>query len=513
MKVESIVNRIKGFFSNSGYGDSSASFQRRAFRKFRSKSLSSRSDIDLHNGTLRSRARSLAMSAPLATSAIRSLYTSVIGIGLHLHAKVDQEYLGLNNQEAKRLNNEIEAEFELWANSKCASSSGLQNFYQLQKLTYVSAKISGDVFCLMGLEKPDCLNPYGLRIRLIEADRVSTPLELSTFNVPIGQNKQNKNNIFDGVEVNDQGRVVAYWVCNVFPGEVTTDLSKWVRVEKLGCDTNLPNIIHVMEAERPDQYRGVTCLAPVMESVLQLSRYLTAEEMAALLETYLTVYVTRDLDPSESAMGGHSRRRVPGDTDEDDEEEERDLDLGPGIVHELKPGEKINTVDPSRPSAAFDAFMRAGATQIGAAMGVPADVLLKSYNSSYSAARAALQNFWETVIMDRQNFADEFCDPTYESWFSEAVARGRIKAPGFFTNARARAAYLAHEWNGPAMTHLDPVKEARAMEIKVDRGWMTNTQATTQLNGGDYMQNLNDLGKETELKKHFLPEEKTNESN
>lgn len=45
---------------------------------------------------------------------------------------------------------------------------------------------------------------------------------------------------------------------------------------------------------------------------------------------------------------------------------------------------------------------------------------------------------------------------------SEAVARGRIYAPGFFQNPAIRAAYLGSEWLGPSQGQLDPVKEITA---------------------------------------------------
>ena len=41
--------------------------------------------------------------------------------------------------------------------------------------------------------------------------------------------------------------------------------------------------------------------------------------------------------------------------------------------------------------------------------------------------------------MRREWLADDFCRPCYEVWMSEAVARGRIYAPGFFQNPASRA--------------------------------------------------------------------------
>ena len=39
---------------------------------------------------------------------------------------------------------------------------------------------------------------------------------------------------------------------------------------------------------------------------------------------------------------------------------------------------------------------------------------------------------------------------------AEAVARGRIQAPGFFADPAVRKAYTDCAWNGPARTNLNP---------------------------------------------------------
>ena len=74
-----------------------------------------------------------------------------------------------------------------------------------------------------------------------------------------------------------------------------------------------------------------------------------------------------------------------------------------------------------------------------AALEIPADLLLKKFNASYSASRAALLEAWKAFKMRREWLADDFCRPLYEVWMSEAVARGRIYAPGFFTNPAIHA--------------------------------------------------------------------------
>ena len=83
----------------------------------------------------------------------------------------------------------------------------------------------------------------------------------------------------NGVEIDKDGKVVAYHISSNFPGENGTTQTTWKRVVKRGKNTGNPNILHVFNAERAEQYRGVPFLAPVITSIKQLTRYTEAEIM------------------------------------------------------------------------------------------------------------------------------------------------------------------------------------------------------------------------------------------
>ena len=140
--------------------------------------------------------------------------------------------------------------------------------------------------------------------------------------------------------------------------------------------------------------------------------------------------------------------------------------------------------------------MRSICEQVGAALEIPADLLLKSFNSSYSASRAALLEAWKAFKMRREWFVADFCAPIYEIWMAEAVARGRLSAPGFFTDPALRAAYLGAEWIGPSQGQLDPVKEITAEILAVSEGFSTREQSTIRLNGGQWDANIDQLARE-----------------
>lgn len=487
---------------NKGYGDAGASWKKKALKGFTAESGSPTEDIDQHNSTLRQRARMLYMAAPIATSAIRTNRTNVIGCGLKLKSRINRQILGLTQEQAEAWEKRVEAEFELWASKKQAcDATGINDFYAMQQLAMMSWLMSGDAFVIIKRYPETPLYPYGLRLHIIEADRVSTPADMlqPLANLTEGKAK-NGNRIFDGVEIDDNGAIVAYYISNRYPDSIINPADiKWTRVEAYGEQTGLPNILQIMDSERPEQYRGVSYLAQVIEPLLQMRRYTESELMAALVESFFTAFIKTEANPNDVPFN----ETTPQDQISHDPNE---YEMGPGVVNVMNPGEDVTFADPKRPTNGFDAFMRAICEQVGAALEVPADLLLKAFDASYSASRAALLEAWKAFKMRREWFTSDFCRPVYEIWLSEAVAKGRISAPGFFTDPIRRSAWLGSEWIGPSQGQLDPVKEITAEILAIGEGITTREQATVKLNGGHWDSNVEELARENQRLSEASPE-------
>ena len=480
---------------NKGYGDAGASTQKKATKGFRAMSGSPQEDIDAHNGTLRQRARMLYMAAPIATSAIKTNRTNVIGIGLRLKSRIDRDVLGMDQEAADAWQANAEREFALWASRKeTCDATGVNNFYAMQQLALSSWLVSGDVFAVVKQYDPTPLAPYSLRIHLVEADRVATPTDTGIITptlVTTGKAK-NGNTIYDGVEVDDNGRIVAYHIRSTYPFEYSAATTKWTRVQAYGNRTGLPNILQIMESERPDQYRGISYLSQVIEPLLQLRRYTESELTAAVVESFFTAFIKTQADPADMPFN------EVGDSQTEASRDPNEYEMGPGQINIMAPGEDVTFADPKRPASGFDAFIRSISEQVGAALEIPADLLLKAFNSSYSASRAALMEAWKSFKMRRDWFTADFCQPIYEIWMAEAVARGRIKAPGFFTDPARRAADLGADWIGPSQGQLDPTKEITAEILAIGEAITTREQATIRLNGGQWDANVEQITRENE---------------
>ncbi len=335
---------------------------------------------------------------------------------------------------------------------------------------------------------------YGLRLHIIEADRVRTPTDKTGASLLSTTGKaDNGNPIYDGVEVDGSGRIVAYHIANTYPYQNALAQTEFVRVEAYGGLTELPNILQIMDSERPDQYRGVPYLSQVIEPMLQMRRYTEAEIMAALVQSFFTAFVKTDAGSSDipyNEVGGDGVTEVSRDPNE--------YEMGPGTINMMEPGEDVVFGSPTHPQTGFDIFIRALCEQVGAALEIPADLLLMSFNSSYSASRAALLEAWKAFRMRREWLTKDFCRPVYEIWLTEAVARGRISAPGFLTDPIIRQAYLRSEWIGPSQGQLDPTKEVAAAVAAIENGLSTREAEAIKLNGSEYAANVDKLLLENE---------------
>ena len=378
-------------------------------------------DIDLQSSTLRQRARDLYEGGGLARSGPETLTTSVVGWGIQPKPKIDGAFLGMTDEAREEAEQAILREWKLWADNTMCDAQRQQNFYGLQQLAFLSMLMSGDVFALFGM-KPNKRTPYQTTIRLLEADRICNP-----------------------------------------------DSS----------GTGYPNILQVMTYERPEQRRGIPFVSAEIELIKQFTRYMNAELAGKVVSAMLTLFITSKEDDGKAGMEDAVNE------DEKVTDDELKLELAPGAIYDLPPGKDVTTVDPKRSDTQFESFVNTCITVIASSMGIPKEVLIKKYESNYTAARAALLDFWRTVRVYRTRFNTAFNQPIYEQWLSEAVATGRIDAPGFFDDPAVRLAWCGCSWMGASMGHVDPLKEVNAAEVRIRNNITTEEQEAMEYNGND----------------------------
>lgn len=219
--------------------------------------------------------------------------------------------------------------------------------------------------------------------------------------------------------------------------------------------------------------------------------------MAALVQSFFTAFVLTETAANENPLSEMITDTLPGEAPSIPRTQ-TEYGMGPGSMVHLKPGEDVKLGNPNVPTTGFEMFVHTICELIGASLELPSDILLKKFDRSYSASRGALLEAWEAFRMRRAWFVDDFCQPIYEIWLSEAVATGRITAPGFFSDPLIRAAWCGASWIGPVQGQLDPVKEVTANKLAVEQGFKTRSQVTAEM-GGDWNTNMEQLAIENEL--------------
>jgi len=449
-------------------GYTGASKTRRSLKEWSPYGYDADSDILPDLPTLRDRSRDMIRNMPLASGAINTKVTNVVGTGLRLQARIDREALNLDEMAADAWESKTEREWRLWWDSFDCDAARTLRGDGLTTLIYRQALENGDVFVLLPrISRKN--TPYQLALQIIEADRVCNP-----------DHTQDTDRLGGGIEKDSFGAPVAYHVMTAHPGKLAGSAeTKWQKIPAYGKTLGLKNILHIYRPTRPGQSRGVPDLAAVIEPLKQLTRYAEAELMAAVVSAMFTVFVeTESGDPTFDLtdMSGET-----GSSATDD-----DYKLGNGAIIGLAPGEKVHDSNPGRPNAAFDPFTLAVLRQIGVAIELPFELLVKHFTASYSAARAALLEAWKYFSSQRKWLTDQFNRVVYEIWMYEAVSSGRIAAPGFFTDPIVRQAYLGSVWVGPAKGQIDELKEINAAEKRVNMGVSTLSEVTAEMTGGDW---------------------------
>lgn len=450
---------------------------RRATKSWRPGGNSADADLIPELDDLRARSRDLARNLPIATGAISTLKTHVVGDGLTLNAQCSRQVLNISKEQAEEFNRKAEWEFALWAST--ADFTRVQHFAEMQALMLGGALESGDIFAIRRW-RLDPGDVYGTKLQVIEGDRVCNPNRISDTDTLVA-----------GVEHLQNGVPIAVHVADRHPGELRAKGLSWRRVP-MRYNDGRRIVIHLYDRVRPGQTRGIPYLAPVIEALKSLGDYTDAEVRAAVVSAMFTVFVKNSADPDTGPLPTSDAATASG---------KDEIELGSGAVIDLAEGEEIQTANPGRPNPQFDAFVTAFLRQIGVALELPFEMLIKHFTASYSASRAALEMAYHSFRRRRTWLVRNFVQVVYEWVIEEAVLLGRLKAPGFFDDPLIRAAWCNAEWTGPVRISLDPKKDAEADEIDRRNGFKTSQQIMTERTGGDFEDKTEQIAREDAFKR------------
>lgn len=96
-----------------------------------------------------------------------------------MKSTIDNTILSLSLDEKKKIENQIEKVFKLWAETTECDIQRTSNFYQIQQLAFLTSLIDGECFVMLPYKKrPGEI--FELKIQLVESERCMTPPNLSS---------------------------------------------------------------------------------------------------------------------------------------------------------------------------------------------------------------------------------------------------------------------------------------------------------------------------------------------
>lgn len=421
-------------------------------------------DADLLDelAVLTPRSRDLARNHPVASGVEQTLKDNIIGHQLRLSSQPKYKLLGKDKDWATQWGNAVEDEFQTWADTTECDAARTNTLHGLTLQIMNGVLVNGDAFAIIHwLPRPN--SKWATCVQLIEADRVSTPTHL------IGN-----TNIRNGVEINDVGEPIAYYVQKSHPGDrfryLNSRIQKWERIPAF-TEWGRRRIIHIYDKQRIEQSRGKPLFTAVLREFKVSGDYLGSELHAAAANALIAAFIESDLDPAVVT------NLIASESDELadywSEVASRKRKIESGTIPVLPLGTKISSFNSARPNTAFDSFMESIFRQISAGVNLPYELLLKDFSkTNYSSARAALLEAWRYFQGRRRWIQDAWLNEIYQSWLEEAVNRQFVDAPDYYENYN-HFAYAKCRWVFAGRGWVDQVKEAQAAKLRMEIGVST----------------------------------------
>ena len=226
-------------------------------------------------------------------------------------------------------------------------------------------------------------------------------------------------------------------------------------------------IIHVIDPVDAGQLRGVSKFAPAIVKLFLLDQYDDAEldrKVAAMHALFITTPAPAEPFDVAETTG---------------ENGERTMDLQPGQIVLLEPGEQVQTSDPADSGQTYEPFQYLTLLQVSAALGIPYAYLSNDMiKANYSNARLALLEFRRrTEAYQHAVMVWQLCRQVWARWMDSAVLADALVLPGY---ERDRRAYLACAWLPPKWDWVDPLKDAKAEIEQIAAGLKSRTQALAE---------------------------------
>jgi lambda family phage portal protein len=453
------------------------------------------------------------VESSVAQTILNKFTTWVIGTGLKLQSEPVMAILSSKNDALKNFSDEVEARWQVYANSTFADHSRKQTLNEKAAEAFKNAIVGGDVLVILRVdEDAECVT-----VQLVDGNHLTSPWAGSEWFPIIAANG---NRLMNGVEIDDKGQHVAYYVRKPF--DSGTPWNRW-EVERIPARNTKKGILRAFLVYgltyRLDTQRGIPLLTAVLEKLKKMERYEEATLAAAEEQSKIAYQITHELGgagdmPFAAQIAAAHNADSPGDlpvTDDGRELANKVIATTNKQVINNTPGSEVKPLRDNKGQLYFEPFLTKNTDIVCATVEMPPNVAMSKYDSNYSASRAAIKDWEHTLKVKRASFSRQFYQNVFNFFLELEILKNNIQAPGYLI-AKAAGDYMVLEayrtcrWVGAPVANIDPVKEVQAERLKLgitaESIPLTTIEASTELlGGGDSDHNMEQYAEELEKSK------------
>ncbi len=441
---------------------------------------------------LRAWARDLVRNNAYAWNVVDTIVSNIIGDGI----TAQSTYETPDGEDIEYVNDVRDKVFREWC--EVADINGELTFAEIQILAQREMVEAGEVLIRLiktgGKTYNGITRPVPLALELIEADRIS--MERDTFATQI--NKDNGNRVVRGIELDDKGKPVAYWIYPEHPNSPYT-VRNQVPERIIAGD-----IIHLYRKDRVGQTRGVSWFAPIMSWMRDLGVYVDNEIQASAVASCFGVAIK-----TETPIG---RLSAPSGEDTSDDNGNSLEYLEPAMVVRLKPGESVESINPGRPNSASEPWINLMLRGICAGTGTNYEAIAKDFSkTSYSSSRSSKLEDRPRYKRGQNYIVQHLCLPVWDEFCNAAARVGLDDFPTSTELLEDRRAVAPVEWQLPEQEWVDPMSEQQAAELSL-KSYTDTAQNVLGSRGLSYRAVYYQAAKERKLRLKLgllTPEEQT----
>lgn len=401
--------------------------------------------------SVRAKARFLARNAGTMKRFLQLLEVNVNGPhGFKFKSKVKQvEREGM----ATALNNRVEDAWDEWC--EAPTTCGQMTLADLTKQAVRTWGRDGE-FIWEIVEGSEYI--HGVAVNPIEADLLDETM--NEIYTPTG------NEVRMGVEVNGNGRPVAYHFLQQHPGDlfIMNDMTRR-RHRRVTAD----RIIHAFVKDRPGQTRGEPPASATILGVKMLDGYREAETTGRRLRSALMGFFTRK-------EAGTSQLTELADR-EDTEDEMFEMDLEPGRLKALPEGMEFSEFSPGGSVTDYADFEVQVKKDLAMGLGISNMSLgMETEGVSYSGGRTITieDRDWYKVL---QTFIiRRGLKPLFVKWAN----RHNLEDNAAFTPLQKPRVIAAAKFTGRGWDWVDPAKDIKANAEALETHQTSLTQIANQ---------------------------------